>query len=57
MDLVRVGDNPAFWTDTDDRPSAMSQPSDMAAFVRIVEAGGLAPAARGLGLTPSVPLA
>jgi DNA-binding transcriptional LysR family regulator len=53
MDLVRVGDNPAFWTDTDDRPSAMSQPSDMAAFVRIVEAGGLAPAARGLGLTPS----
>ena len=31
----------------------MSQPSDMAAFVRIVELGGLAPAARGLGLTPS----
>lgn len=31
----------------------MSQPSDMAAFVRIVEMGGLAPAARGLGLTPS----
>jgi DNA-binding transcriptional LysR family regulator len=33
--------------------SAMSQPSDMAAFVRIVETGGLAPAARDLGLTPS----
>lgn len=31
----------------------MSQPSDMAAFVRIVETGGLAPAARDLGLTPS----
>jgi DNA-binding transcriptional LysR family regulator len=31
----------------------MSQPSDMAAFVRIVEAGGLAAAARALGLTPS----
>lgn len=31
----------------------MSQPSDMAVFVRIVETGGLAPAARELGLTPS----
>ena len=31
----------------------MSQPSDMAAFVRIVDLGGLAPAARDLGLTPS----
>ncbi|MDO9710900.1 LysR family transcriptional regulator [Paracraurococcus lichenis] len=31
----------------------MSQPTDMAAFVRIVETGGLAPAARDLGLTPS----
>ena len=31
----------------------MSQPSDMAVFVRIVETGGLAPAARKLGLTPS----
>jgi DNA-binding transcriptional LysR family regulator len=31
----------------------MTQPSDFAAFVRIVEAGGLAPAARNLGLTPS----
>ncbi len=31
----------------------MSQPSDMATFVRIVETGGLAPAARDLGLTPS----
>lgn len=31
----------------------MSHPSDMAAFVRIVETGGLAPAARDLGLTPS----
>jgi DNA-binding transcriptional LysR family regulator len=31
----------------------MSQPSDMAAFVRIAELGGLAPAARDLGLTPS----
>jgi DNA-binding transcriptional LysR family regulator len=31
----------------------MTQSSDMAAFVRIVETGGLAPAARDLGLTPS----
>jgi DNA-binding transcriptional LysR family regulator len=31
----------------------MTEPSDMAAFVRIVEAGGLAPAARDLGVTPS----
>ena len=31
----------------------MTQPSDMAAFVRIVDLGGLAPAARDLGLTPS----
>jgi DNA-binding transcriptional LysR family regulator len=31
----------------------MSHPSDMAAFVRIVDTGGLAPAARDLGLTPS----
>jgi DNA-binding transcriptional LysR family regulator len=31
----------------------MSQPSDMTAFVRIVETGGLAAAARDLGLTPS----
>ena len=31
----------------------MTHPSDFAAFVRIVEAGGLAPAARDLGLTPS----
>jgi DNA-binding transcriptional LysR family regulator len=51
--LVYLGDNQAKWTDTDDRQEAMSQPSDMAAFVRIVETGGLAPAARDLGLTPS----
>ena len=31
----------------------MGPPSDMAVFVRIVETGGLAPAARELGLTPS----
>ena len=57
MDLVRRGDNPACWTDTDDRQDAMTQPSDMAAFVRIVDLGGLAPAARDLGLTPSEALA
>lgn len=31
----------------------MSVPSDMAAFVRVVEKGGFSPAARELGLTPS----
>lgn len=31
----------------------MSIPSDMAAFVRVVEKGGFSPAARELGLTPS----
>lgn len=53
MDLVSGGDNAALWTDTADLPSTMNPPSDMAAFVRIVETGGFAAAARDLGLTPS----
>jgi DNA-binding transcriptional LysR family regulator len=31
----------------------MSRPDEMAAFVRILDKGGFAPAARDLGLTPS----
>jgi hypothetical protein len=40
VDLILPGDNPAYWTNTNDRQEAMSQPSDMAAFVRIVDLGG-----------------
>jgi DNA-binding transcriptional LysR family regulator len=53
MYLVCPGDNRSNWTDTDECQEVMSQPSDMTAFVRIVETGGLAAAARDLGLTPS----
>jgi DNA-binding transcriptional LysR family regulator len=53
MDLVHGGDNNVPRTETDACMSAIIPPSDMAAFVRIVETGGFAAAARDFGLTPS----